>query len=237
MKTAITKLLSEFPVIEEKCRQKRIAINQEELTAEAEAWLSKQQKEDFSNKNDLISPHDLIIQLTLDELEYAFAVGTVRTWFNEKVMGWSYRHSGLASQLAHSIGQAGEMALSKYLQSKHVEFSGAAVVVASKSEFKQDITINRKSVGIKSAAKRSYLQIIQRGTSYYPAKMLAGESLRVLPYPELLIQIGVDTSSGKVAILGCIARARIMASPTTTLFNKPTHVIPIESYTSLDDIL
>lgn len=237
MKTAITKLLGEFPVIEEKCTQKRITINQKDLTEEAESWLSKQQNEDFSNKNDLISPHGLIIKLTLDEIKYAFAVGTVRTWFNEKVMGWTYRHSGLPSQLAHSIGQAGEIALSKYLKAKNVEFSGAPVVVASKSEFKQDITINRKSVGIKSAAKRSYLQIIQRGTSYYPAKMLAGESLRVLPYPELLIQIGVDSSSGKVAILGCVPREKIMASPTATLFNKPTHVISTGSYTSLDDIL
>ena len=55
MKTAITKLLREFPVIEEKCTQKRITINQKDLTEEAESWLSKQQNEDFSNKNDLIS--------------------------------------------------------------------------------------------------------------------------------------------------------------------------------------
>lgn len=236
MKTAITKLLDEFPVIKETCAQKRVPINQSQLITEAQGWLSKQQSEDFSNKNELISPCGLTIKLTLDELKYAFAVGTVRTWFNEKVMGWTYRHSGLPSQLAHSIGQAGEMALSKYLLSKNIDFSGAPVVVASKNEFKQDITINGKSVGIKSAAKRSYLQIIQRKTSYYPAKKLVGESLRVLPYPELLIQIGVDSSSGKAAILGCITREKIMEASTTSMFDKPTHVIPIGSYTSLDEI-
>jgi len=184
----------------------------------------------------LISPHGLTIELTLAELKYAFAVGAVRTWFNEKVMGWKYRHSGLPSQLAHSIGQAGEMALSKYLQSKQIKFSGAPVVVASKSEFRQDLTINGKSVGIKTAAKRSYLEIIRRGTSYYPAKMLDGESLRVLSCPELLIQIGVDSSTGAVAILGCITRGEIMASPTANIFSKPAHVIPVVSYVSFDDI-
>jgi len=44
MEAAINKLLSEFPVIEEKCRQNRAPINLQKLTAEAEAWLSRQQK-------------------------------------------------------------------------------------------------------------------------------------------------------------------------------------------------
>ncbi len=236
MKTALTKLLDEFPVIEEKCIQKRVSINKKELITEAEVWLYKQQNEDFLNKNDFFSPHGLTIKLTLDELKYAFAVGTVRTWFNEKVMGWTYRHSGLPSQLAHSIGQAGEIAISKYLQSQNIEFCGVSVMVSSRSEFKQDITISNKSVGIKAATKRSYIQIIRRGISYYPAKMFVGESLRVLPYPELLIQLGVDSSSGKAAVLGCVTREKIMRSPTATIFNKPSHVIPVGSYTSLDDI-
>jgi len=234
MKRSIAKLLNEYPVISDVCREKNIPINQEELATEANSWLSKQQGEDFSIKSTLTSPHGLIIKLTLDELEYAFAVGTVRTWFNETVLGWSYRHSGLPSQLAHSIGQTGEIALSKYFKSQKIQFMGAPTIVASKKDFRQDITINRKSVGIKSATKRSYLQIIDRGCSYYPAKNRSGESLRVLPYPEYLIQIGLDSSAGKVAVLGCVKGEQIMNSPVKTLFDKPTHVVPIASYAPID---
>jgi len=236
MKKSIAKLLNEFPVISDVCREKNISINQQELAIEADSWLSKQQGEDFSINSPLTSPHGLIIKLTLEELEYAFAVGTVRTWFNEKVMGWSYRHSGLPSQLAHSIGQAGEIALSKYFKSQKVKFIGAPTIVASKKDFRQDITINGKSVGIKSATKRSYLQIVQRNCSYYPAKNRSGESLRVLPYPQYLIQIGLDSSAGKVAVLGCVDGAEIMKSPVKTLFDKPTHVVPITNYVSIDGI-
>jgi hypothetical protein len=233
MKQAFDRLLSEYPIIAQECAARHIAINVSAMVAKADNLFNQQSDADNQIEPIPVLEGQTVMCLSVQDISYAFAVGVLRTWFNETVMKWAYRHSGLPSAVAHAIGQAGEIAMTQYLKSQNIPFHSAPTIVNSKDDFRQDVEINGHSVGLKTVGKSAYLKIVKRRHSYYPAKNMTGESKRVLPYPEYLVQMGVDCSQHEVYILGAARRDNIISSQTLYLYGKPTHQIPISSFKPL----
>ncbi len=228
---AIQMLLKQFPVVHQECQRRSIGLDLKSLSVRASKNLEIQIQEDEGYN---ATPNSLIeIRLSPAEIYTAFALGTLRTWFNEDVMGWRYRHSGLDSERAHSIGQLGEIIFEKILKENNIPYMSAPAIVSSKSEFRQDIDVRGCKYGVKTASFKSFLNIFRYG-GLYPAKIMPGESLRVLSYPDYLVQIGTNVHKKKGYFLGAISREQLMACGVVEKFGKPAHVIPLNKYEKLD---
>lgn len=233
MQQAFSDLLSKYPVVTQECAARGITLNLAQLISEAETTLKNQIAEDRTVPAISESVQAFVVQLSEHDTFQAFALGVLRTWFNEEVMGWKYRHYGLPSSLAHSIGQMGEMAMSHYLESNGINYEAAPAIVNSKAEFRQDFRIDGHSVGLKTARKGGYVKVLRDGYAYYPAKNMIGESKRVLPYPEYLVQMGVDCVDFTAHILGVVRGVDISNAETVDMHGKPTHRIPLSLYRPL----
>lgn len=233
MQQAFSALLSRYPIVAEECARRGVKINFAHLIVEAEENLKKQIVEDKRTECIIGTSHSYIMQLSEYEVMCAFALGVLRTWFNEQVMGWKYRHHGLPSALAHSIGQLGEIAMSNYLTLHEIDYYSAPAIVNSKADFRQDFRIEGHSVGLKTAKKAAYVRVLREGYAYYPAKNKMGESKRVLPYPEYLVQMGVDCADFTAHILGVVRGVDITSTETVEMHGKPTHRIPVSLYRPL----
>jgi hypothetical protein len=233
MQQAFSALLSRYPIVAQECATRGIKINLAHLISEAEENLRNQMAEDREISCITDTNQGFVVQLSEYEIMCAFALGSLRTWFNEQVMGWKYRHYGLPSALAHSIGQIGEMAMSNYLKSHEINYDSAPAIVNSKADFRQDFRIEGRSVGLKTAKKAAYVRVLREGYAYYPAKNKTGESRRVLPYPEYLVQMGVDCADFTAHILGVVRGVDISSAETVEMHGKPTHRIPVSLYRPL----
>lgn len=180
---------------------------------------------------------DLIeIQITGEELRAAIEFGKKRTAENEK-RGWKNRHHGKKSEVAHAIGEIGELAFSKYLTQNGIPFAQAEKLVSRLSLIKQDFRVGPISIGVKTCSVYSVSGIFSSGSFLYPAKSRPGESFRVLGYPHVLVQAAVDLEAGQAWLVGAIGKEAIMDSPIKEIGGFPAHVIPCESYKRLESLI
>jgi len=181
------------------------------------------------------------VPLTDEEIEDCLKMGKKRTELDEKKLGWTYRHHGMRSERAHAIGFMGEVAIEKLFNSlgmkKDEDYVRNDPFVMKYEDIKQDFTIRNSEVGVKSAENDSLEDAVSYGSFLYPAKKEGGESKRVLPYPDFLIQTVVSVNGKKCWICGFVDKETIMESPVRQIVRKPTHVIPIEEYEPVEDLI
>jgi hypothetical protein len=181
------------------------------------------------------------VPLTDEEIEDCLKMGKKRTELDEQKLGWIYRHNGMASPRAHAIGFMGEVAVEKLFNSLGIERNKDYIrnnpFVEKYEDIKQDFTIGDSEVGVKSAENDSLKDATSYDSFLYPAKKEVGESKRVLPYPDFLIQTVVSVKGKKCWICGFVDKETITQSPIRRIVGKPAHLIPIEEYEPIEDLI
>jgi hypothetical protein len=181
------------------------------------------------------------VPLTDEEIEECLKMGKKRTELDEKKLGWIYRHNGMSSPRAHAIGFMGEVAVEKLFNSLDMERDKDYVrnnpFVEKYEDIKQDFTIGDSDIGVKSAENDSLEDATSYDSFLYPAKKEEGESKRVLPYPDYLIQTVVSVNGKKCWICGFVDKETIVQSPVRQSRKKPTHFIPIDEYEPVEDLI
>ncbi|WP_148205080.1 hypothetical protein [Candidatus Methylacidiphilum infernorum] len=104
-------------------------------------------------------------------------------------------------------------------------------------DIKQDITVGHLKIGVKTMEIVTTDDIFQHQTFLYPAKLHPGEKLRVLDYPDFLIQVAVAPAVSCAWLIGYVVRAQIMESEIRIIVGKPAHTIPHAAYTDCDSLL
>lgn len=177
------------------------------------------------------------IALTDAEIERSRQLGIERTHLDEDVLGWKYRHHGKRSEDAHAIGDMGETTVEKWLTANAIRFTPAPKLVHRHEDIKQDITVGHLKVGVKTMEVVTTDDIFQYPTFLYPAKLHPGEKLRVLDYPNFLIQVAVAPAKSCAWLIGYVVRNQIMESEIRTIVGKPAHTIPHAAYKDCDSLL
>jgi hypothetical protein len=176
--------------------------------------------------------HNIIeVNLTSEEIAASQRLGVERTRLDEQQLGWKYRHHGKKSEEAHAIGDMGETTVEKWLQEQKIAYKPAPKIVRNLAEIEQDLTIGRLKLGVKTMEINKRVEEAFRYNSFlYPAKRSRGELLRVLDYPDFLIQVAVSRSLRKAWLIGFTKKEHIVASPVRIVVGKPAHAIPHAKY-------
>ena len=181
------------------------------------------------------------VPLTDEEIRRCLEDGEERTKIDEEELGWKYRHHGMASGLAHGTGFMGDTAVEKRLNSEGLrkgrDYETGDRFVRQLKDIRQDFRILGTEVGVKTSRSISLTEATKYGSFLYPAKETEGESRRVLPYPDYLLQAVMSQPKKLCWVCGYVKKETIQASPIREVIGKPAHLIPTEKYRAADALL
>jgi hypothetical protein len=160
---------------------------------------------------DALSPEKppiIEIVLSQDEIKKYMDLGIRRNEHNI-AKGKSHRHAGMEGGRAHGIGLIGEKGFRIVLDANGIKYTVAPEWDDDPRKWKQDITIDEITYGVKTKAVKTFADTFKsRGESepyfYYPAKDQAGESKRVLGYPDFIVACSANPETGQVWIFAWI---------------------------------